>query len=48
MQVSNTISISDNIRVVNSNSMAATSGAGTIHPSGAHAFIPIFSVVHVA
>ena len=48
MQVSNTISISDNIRVVNSNLMAATSGAGTTYPSGAHAFIPIFSVVHVA
>jgi hypothetical protein len=48
MQVSNTISISNIIRVVNSNSMAATSGAGTTYPSGAHAFIPIFSVVHVA
>ena len=48
MQVSNTISISNIIRVVNSNSMAATSAAGTTHPSGAHAFIPIFSVVHIA
>ena len=38
--VSNTISLSDYVRVVDSNTTGATSGAGTTNPSGAPEFTP--------
>jgi len=38
--MSNTISLSDYVRVVDSNTTGATSGAGTTNPSGAPEFTP--------
>ena len=40
--VFNTISISDYVRIVSSNTMDATKGAGTAQPSGAHVVISGF------
>jgi len=45
--LSNTIFISDDVRVFNSNTTGVTSGAGTAYPSGAPEFTPIFSGVPV-